>query len=196
MSESPDLLPEIDAKPATSNKSAVAPEVLVYGGTPSSYQDAIDQRKRFETEQRRTTADSMFQSTRESPDQAHMYSRKLQGNAYVILEYRDKEGHVLDYLECDVSMLPGDGTLSLALCIPCPVCVLRRGKPVGDSIMLLQQRNRAFVLDTKNQGELWVNPHDPAQSRIRAGSVTSEPFRCQNGCHTKWVIDKDWLREI
>jgi hypothetical protein len=169
---------------------------FVYGGTCSSFQDAVNQRKRFDAEHRRGVSDNLFQQTRDDPGSAHMYSRKLQGNAYVILEYRDGEGHVLEYLECDITVSDPDEPegKQLSMCIPCPICVMQYSKLVGDSIMLLQQKNRAFVLDPKGCGELWVNPNDPASSRMRAGTVTSEPFRCQNGCHTRWVIDKDHLR--
>jgi hypothetical protein len=196
MVDSAEPLPELDAlstkEAPTSPKSPVG---LVYGGTPSSYQDAINQRKRFEAEQRRDVSDNLFQTTHARPDEAHMYSQSMQGNAYVILEVRDGDGKVVEYLECDVTTQPnGADGLTLALCIPCPVCVMRDNRLVADSIMLLQQTNRAFVLDPKGAGELWVNPNDPGASRMKAGTVTSEPFTCQNGCHTKWVIDKNWLR--
>ena len=198
MVDSTEPLSLLDAvSPKETEPPPIAPMGLVYGGTPSSYQDAVNQKKNFESGQRRDVSAGLFNQTRVNPDSAHMYSQSMQGNAYVILEYRAKDGTVLDYLECDVTTQPDDsGGVKLALCIPCPVCVLQYSRLVSESIMLLQQRNRSFVLDSKGAGELWVNPKDPGASRLRAGTVTSEPFRCQNGCNTRWVIDKDCLRKV
>jgi hypothetical protein len=167
----------------------------VYGGTTSSYQDLVNQKKAHDASQRRAESDRKFQATRDMPDYARIRSRRLDGQAHVILEVRNDDGSTLDWVVCDVSTMP-DG-LELMLVIACPVCILKRRQPSEDSQMQLRQSNRGFTLDPKGQGEMWVNPKDTREVYLQAGTVsTHEAFRCNNGCHTRYQIDKNILRIV
>jgi hypothetical protein len=175
-----------------------SPQALVYNGTSSSYQDVKNAKKRVETDQRRAISDKAFAASRAEPDYARMRSHSLAGQAHVILAVLGAEKKIVDWLQCDISTLPqSDGNIELMLLVPCPVCVLKLRRPTEDSIMQIRQSNRGFTLDTKGQGELWVNPNDPREVYIQAGTVsTHDPFRCDNGCHTKYQIDKNVIRIV
>lgn len=175
-----------------------SPNSIIFGGTSSSYQDLIDQKKTFDANQRRAESDRKFAATREMPEYARMHSRSLQGQAYVILEVKMKDGSTLDWLVCDVSTIPQpSGAVELLLVIPCPVCVLKNRKLVADSMMQLRQSNRGFTLDPKGEGEMWVNPKDPSEVYLQAGTVsTHEAFRCDNGCRTRYQIDRNVIRVV
>ena len=175
-----------------------SPLSIVRGGTTSSYQEAIDQRDRYEQVQRQSKSDAMYASTTQNPLQNRMYSHSMGGgeDASVVIEVIGHERRVEDWLICDVRVLPKDDGIELMLIIPCPVCVLRNGKLVSQSQMTLRQSNRGFSLDTDKAGSVWVNPNDNAQVYVQPGEVsTHEAFRC-GVCNTQYQIDKNKLRTV
>lgn len=129
------------------------------------------------------------------PDEARLYDRKLGGTAHVIIEARRRDGSVQDWLVCDLSLSnEADGTPELMLIVPCPVCNLERNRP--GTMMTVRQSNRMFSLDTKRQGEIWVNPNEPTDVYALAGTITThERFQCGK-CQSRYRIDDSVMRKV
>lgn len=132
----------------------------------------------------------------ERSDEARVHKKVTGGNkafAGIVLELRHPKDKttVLDYVECELHVLE-DGSLALQMC--CPFCYARNG--TTDNFMI-RQSHRHFELDTKRQGELWVNPKNRQNIVTLAGTINlTEQVTCPNlGCGKRFVIDDSVLRE-
>ncbi len=172
-----------------------APTGIVYDGTSSSSQDKTDQKLAFEAKKRRGTLDDMRSIARAKPQESKLYDHKMGGNAHVIIEARRRDGSVQDWLVCDVSLgAQSDGTPELMIVIPCPVCVLERGR-VAET-MLVRQSNRAWSLDDTDKGKIWVNPNDPKEVYVLAGTVsTHERIQCGK-CRSSYQIENSVMKKV
>jgi len=172
---------------------------LLRGGTTTTRQDKVNQQLAFETRHRRQYQDYALQSAKIDPTGSKLYSRRLGGNAHIVLRIHNNDaGAPAEYITCELNAEESaEGLLVLSLNLVCPVCVFRHGRSVGESQMLINQRNRKFSLDTKRKGELWVNPLDARDVYVLAGTITThESFRCDHGCQTRYRIDDSVLRIV
>lgn len=196
------IVRDVDTSPPRAPQAPVAPTAslkhlgIVYDGTPSSAQALADAKLAAEGRQRREKLDQMRGMAATRPGEAKLYDRRLSGNAHIVLEMRRRDGSVLDWLQCDLSVSPredGSGE-ELMLIVPCPVCNIFRGR-VGE-MMTVKQSNRMFSLDERHRGELWVNPNDPTDVYVQAGSInTHERWQCGK-CRSKYRVDDNVMRLV
>ena len=163
------------------------------GGTLTSGYEMILAQQRADAEKRRAEEDKRKRLVSDSPNEARMHEMKLGGTrnhaAIVLIVKHAKDNTELDYVICELIMTDtGDLQLNMA----CPSCA-RRG--IADNFKI-SQKNRHFELDTRRQGEIWVNPKDPNEIVTLAGAINlTEWVRCPNlGCSAKFVIDNSILR--
>lgn len=168
---------------------------LIFDGTSSSRQDLADAKLAAEGKQRRGALDSMRGIAARRPSESRLYENKLSGNAHIIIEMKRRDGSVLDWLVCDLSLSTTDsGESELMLVVPCPICNCFRGR-LGEN-MTIRQSNRMFSLDEKRRGEIWVNPSCPTEVYTMAGTITShERFSCGR-CRSYYRIDDSVMRKL
>jgi hypothetical protein len=165
----------------------------VKGGTTSLAWDNEQARLKAEAEQRRRQEDERQRIARENPAEAHINELKLGGrnsHASIVLELKHaRDNEVINYVVCEL-IVEDDGNLVLNMA--CPKCADRG---IGDNFKI-SQKNRRFELDTRRQGELWVNPRPPHDTATLAGAITlMEWVKCPNlGCVWKFIIDDNVLR--
>lgn len=166
----------------------------VRGGSTTSAWDSHVAQQKHDAAQRRAVEDSRAQAVAQDPLGARQYTRKLGGVkdfASIVLQVKHpKDNTVLDYIECELN---ADEDGSLILIYACYKCALRG---VTDNITI-RQKHRHFELDTRRQGELWVNPIT-REPRTLAGTITmTEKFTCPNlGCGVRCIIDNSIVREV
>lgn len=168
--------------------------VSMRGGTlTSAYQAQLD-RQKFEAAHARKIEDSKRIAAERNPGEAKQKVRSVGGNRRfpgVVLEFREPRDHkVLDYVECELHVLE-DGSLMLQMA--CVSCYHRSGTTENFHI---RQKHRHFELDTRRQGEIWVDPDDPTHVVQLAGTINlTEPVTCPNlGCGKRFVIDDSVIR--
>jgi len=165
------------------------------GGTVSSaYQQQLDQQK-HEAEKARAVEDAK----RNFAEAGHAKQHKMvtggnKQHAGIVLELRHPKDRttVLDYIECELHVLP-DNSLMLQMC--CPDCYQRAGITANFHV---RQSNRKFELNTKRAGEIWVNPKNPSHIVTLAGTINlTDRVKCPNlGCEKTFVIDESVLRYV
>lgn len=168
----------------------------IRGGTVSSaYQQHLDEQKANAAAARKVE-DAKQAFAENNKDEAKQYQKAIGGNkayAGIVLELRHPKDKttVLDYIECELHVLE-DSSLMLQMC--CPWCFARNGTTDNFSI---RQKHRHFELDSKRQGELWVNPKNTRNVVTLAGTINlTEAVTCPNlGCGKRFVIDDSVLRE-
>jgi len=184
-------------------ESVSAPRVIenpmmswMRGGTlTTAYENQLAQQKHA-AEQARKVEDARTRATQDQPDNARQHKMVVGGNKHhagiVLVVKHPKDNTVLDYIECELTVDPSDGT-SLILIMACAWCALR---DVTDNFKFSQKHKR-FELDTKRQGELWVNPQNPRHIVTLAGTIQLlETVTCPNlGCGKRFVIDDSVIRE-
>ena len=165
------------------------------GGTLSSAYEAQLAKQKHDAEESRRIEDARAVAAAQSPNNAKQYKRVTGGNKRfpgIVLEVRETRDHkVLDYIECELHVLD-DGSLMLQMA--CAWCYTRAGITENFHI---RQLHRHFELDTRRQGELWVNPKDPRHIVTLAGTIQmTEAFTCPNlGCGKRFVIENSVVRE-
>ena len=170
--------------------------VLMRGGTVSSaYQQHLDQQKAHAAASREVEEKkAAFAETAGSG--ARQNKHAVGGNKFfsgiVLTLKHPKDNTVLDYVECELHVLD-DASLMLQMC--CPDCYQRAG--ITDNFMI-RQKHRGFELDTKRQGEIWVNPQNPQNVVTLAGTITTtETIPCPNlGCGKRFRIDDSVMRYV
>ncbi len=189
------------ATPAAPAPSVEAPRTIeapqlawMRGGTITSAYERMQQQQKLEAEKARRLEDSKRIAAERNPGEAKQKVHSVGGNRRhpgVVLELRNRDNKVLDYVECEIHVLPDE---SLMLQMACPWCYARAGITENFHI---RQKNRHFELDTRRQGELWVNPNDPTHVVHLAGTIhLTEPTKCPNlGCEKRFVIDNSVIRE-
>lgn len=192
-----DKVPEAAPAPATPTAPRVieAPQLSwMRGGTMTA---AYEKQLRVQKEQAkkdRELEDTKRIAAERNPTEAKQKVHSVGGNRRhpgVVLELRNRDNKVLDYIECELHVLP-DETLMLQMA--CPWCYARAG--ITDNFHI-RQKHRHFELDTRKQGELWVNPDNPSHVVHLAGTIQlTEPVTCPNlGCGKRFVIENSVIRE-
>lgn len=164
------------------------------GGTvTSAYEQQLAREKAAAAEARRIE-DSKRQAAEQNPHEAKQYKRVLGGNKHyagIVLEVKHpKDNVVLDYINCELTM-GDDGKLILV--IACWKCHLRTGR--GGNLTI-RQGHRHFELDTRRQGELWVNPKNPSDIVTLAGTINLTERTTCPVCQMVFVIDNSVVREV
>lgn len=185
-----------DASDKPAAKTVEAPMMSwMRGGTmTSAYERQLAQQKAA-AERARAVEDSKTRAAENDPEHAKQYKRVVGGNksfAGIVLEVRHpRDNVVLDYVECELTL---DEVGALVLNMACPKCALRG---VTDNFKF-SQRHKRFELDTRRQGELWVNPRNPRHIVTLAGTIQlTEAVTCPNlGCGFRFKIDSSVIREI
>lgn len=165
------------------------------GGTMTSAYETELAKKKAQAEQARKIEDSKRVAAETKPGEAKQYKHVVGGNRQfpgIVLEVRERrDNKVLDYIECELHVL-GDGSLMLQLA--CAWCYHRAGITENFHI---RQHHRHFELDTRRQGELWVDPNNPRHIITLAGTIQMPgDFTCPNlGCGKRFVIEDSVVRE-
>ncbi len=164
------------------------------GGTVTSAYEQQLARQKAATEEARRIEDSKRQAAENNPHEAKQYKRVIGGNKHyagIILEVKHpKDNVVLDYINCELTMGPDE---KLILVMACWRCYLRTGEP---SNLTIRQGHRHFELDTRRQGELWVNPKNPNDIVTLAGTITMTERATCPVCQMVFVIDNSVVREV
>ncbi len=165
------------------------------GGTLTSAYEAELAKQEAAAEAARGAEAKRAKIVAANPHEAKQHMHSLGGNkshAGIVLEVRHpKDQVVLDYIDCELNV-DTDGSLFLVLA--CWKCYHRTGRA---SNITVHQNHRHFELDTRRQGELWVNPRNPQHIVTLAGTIhTTEAITCPNlGCGCRFVIDNSVVRE-
>ncbi len=171
---------------------------FVRGGTMSSAYERDLQAKKADAERRRAEEAARQKIVAADPQGARMSTTKLGGAgsfAAIVLEIRNSDGHPEEFLVCDLTV-DRDDPSGLMLIVCCPRCAVRVGSQ--EAQMTIRSRHRKFELDTRRQGELWVNPKDPREFYTLAGTVhLTEAVTCPGlGCNWRFVIDNSIVRTL
>lgn len=163
------------------------------GGTITSDYERQLQAERADAEQRRNVEDQRRKVTTLDPN-ARISTTKLGGtksHAAIVLEIRNSDGKAEEFITCELQVDPGDPT-GLMLIACCPFCAAKVG--MDKAQMTIRSNHRKFELDTRRQGELWVNPNDPNEFVHLAGTIHLTEVTTCPGCSRRFVIDNSVLR--
>ncbi len=109
-----------------------------------------------------------------------------------MLEIRNSDGKAEEFVKCELKVGGGDGELILVMC--CPTCARRHG--MDEAQFHFSNKHRKFELDTRRQGELWVNPLEPREFVTLAGTIhLTEAVSCPT-CGWRFKIDNSVLRTL
>ncbi len=164
------------------------------GSLTSAYETQLAQQK-ANAQAARDLEDRRAAKAEDGSGEAKQFRHVVGGNkryAGIVLEVREpRDNKVLDYVECELHVLP-DGTLMLQLA--CASCFHRAGITENFHI---RQTNRHFELDARRAGELWVDPADSRHVVALAGTIQMPGgFTCPNlGCGKRFVIEDSVVRE-
>jgi len=166
----------------------------VRGGTVSSGYEKQQQQARAQAEQRRKQQDEQFRVARENPLEARMHSLRLggqQSTLMIVLEIQNSDRKPVEWIKCELIVTPDELVLNMA----CPRCLHRDPQTPNFKI---HQSNRKFELDTRRQGEIWVNPTDPSDLVTLAGSINLTDWtRCPGlGCEWRFKIENSVIRNF
>ena len=167
----------------------------VRGGSLTGAYEAQLAQQKADAEKARQAEDRRAAKAEDGSGEAKQFRHVVGGNKRypgIVLEVREPRDHkVLDYVECELHVLE-DGSLMLQMA--CAFCYHRAGITENFNI---RQTHRHFELDTRRQGEIWVDPNDPRHVVTLAGTIQMDkPFTCPNlGCGKRFVIDNSVVRE-
>lgn len=165
----------------------------VKGGTNTSLHDNEVKRKRAEAEKRRAEEAARQKTVAQDPVGAR--SSNLLGrdqHPAVVLEIRNSDDKAEEFIKCELMVGATEGELILVMC--CPFCSRRHG--MDESQFKFSNKHRKFELDTRRQGELWVNPLEPREFVTLAGTIhLTEAVSCPT-CGWRFKIDGSVLRTL
>jgi len=185
-------------------------DAWVKGGSTTSAHDLAEQKIKADAASRRQQQDAMYGLSQKRPAEARMSSMKLGGlssHPSIVLWIKNpKEMDPKDFMLCELSSQPGDspGAVELVLMMQCPRCVMKRGRRADDAIFHVRSTNRKFWfeerapkwLEQRWQGRLWINPENPGETCMVAGTINmTEQAHCP-GCDWVFVIDDSVVRTI
>lgn len=192
-----------DAKPASPAPVATpAPDTRIIENPMTSWMrggatmtSAYEQQLKQQAEaakKARDLEDSRQRAAEQNPDNAKQHKLAIGGNKSfpgIVLEVREPRDHkVLDYITCELTAQE-DGTL--ALIMACFWCFQKTGR---NEQLTIRQSHRHFELDTRRQGELWVNPKNHQEIVTLAGTIhLTETVTCPV-CAIRFVIDNSVVR--
>lgn len=173
---------------------------FVRGGTITSAYERDLQAKKANAEQRRQEEAARQAIVAQDPNNARMSTTRLGGSsshAAIVLEIHNSDGHAEEFIVCELNVDRDDPSgLGLTLIACCPFCSRRVG--MGEAQMTIRSRHRRFELDTRRQGELWVNPKDPREFVHLAGTIQlTEAVTCPGlGCGWRFKIDNSVVKTL
>jgi len=162
---------------------------IVHNATTSSLHDEMKARERADAEKRRAHLDKQRAVVKQNPREARLYSHNLGGvhtHASVVIKVPWKDGSTKTYITCELSV-DHEG---LTLITVCPSCVYRHHRPVAESQLTMRSWHRRFSLDSFGEGELWVNPQNPAEVIQLAGTIETHEVQTCPDCHYRFQIEK------
>lgn len=163
-------------------------------GTMTSAYELQMQQQKEAAEKARKLEDSRRKAAEQNPDNAKQHRHVVGGNKAfpgIVLEVREPRDHkVLDYIECELTAQE-DGTL--ALIIACWNCFAKTGR---NEQLTIRQNHRRFELDTRRQGEIWVNPKNHQHIVTLAGTIQLTEVTTCPVCAVRFVIDNSVVREL
>lgn len=166
-----------------------SPLSIVQNRTPTAAHEELKAREHASAEKRRAELDQKRAIAQANPSEAKLYNRSLGGvstHASVVVKIAHKDNIKPDFMTCELS-LDQDG---LTLIVVCPCCVFRHHRRQEDSQLTIRSWHRSFSLDPFGEGELWVNPRNPAEVVTLAGTIeTHGPISCPV-CHLKFQLEK------
>lgn len=156
----------------------------------------IQQKQKRAAAEARRAQEAERQKTALTDPSANLSTTKLGGassHAAIVLEIRNSDGKAEEFIVCELTV-DRDQPDALMLIVCCPFCAAKHGS--DEAQMTIRSRHRKFELDTRRQGELWVNPNKPSEFVHLAGTIhLTEPVTCpQLGCARRFVIDDSVLR--
>lgn len=163
------------------------------GATMSSAYEQQLLKQKEEAKRAHAIEDSRTKAAELNPIEAKQRRKALAGNREfpgIVLEVREPRDHkVLDYIECELTV-GEDG--SLTLIIACWNCFQKTGR---NEQLTIRQSHRHFELDTRRQGELWVNPKNHQHLVTLAGTIHLTEVTTCPVCAVRFVIDNSVVRE-
>jgi len=133
----------------------------------------------------------------------HLLGGSSSGKPMIVLAVkRPKQLDFDDWITCELSE-QGEGG-ELALIIACPRCILKLGRPTGESQITILQTNRNFTYEPRppkwmrmdgQDNWVWVNPKLPSEVISVAGTIHMHEFgKCPHlGCGFEFTIDDSVL---
>lgn len=189
--------------PAASSEAPHAIEApmtsFVKGGTLTArYENDLKQKRRDAEERRKTEADR-HRTAAQNPGQARQHTADLgsqKNHAAIVLEFRNSDGKAEEFMMCELNAGRGDDPTELILVMCCPSCAKRVGS--DEAQFHFSNKHKRFDLDTRRQGELWVNPTNPREFVTLAGTIhLTEAVSCPGvGCSWRFKIDNSVIRSL
>lgn len=206
--------------------SGEAPMAFVHGGTTTTAWDNEMARRSLDADRRRAEQDARAAKARASAqaqdptEVARLSSLKLggqQNHPVVVLELRAPDNSVQDWAVCELNFMGGaitgpnpipgqpapaaaeDGEFSLI--VPCPRCILTRGKHPQWSQMTIRSTNKRIYFRPgvvpKWMGSvkpLWIDPTDGQPYQVAGTVDIDEVCKCDaEGCGFRFKIDDSRL---
>jgi hypothetical protein len=186
-------------------KGAVAPMVMMKGGTTSSGYDRQMAQKVAEAESRRQHEDrvaDMIENQQHLGGIGRIGAQKFvtKDSPRLILYYLNRDGSIRQECVSEITMIPkagSPGELDMMFTLVCPRC-LERGLVAAESQLMIQSSHRKFHFDDRKKSlvEL-IGPDGPFMVH-QAGTVTVDnTIRCSNyNCNWAVRIDDSKVREV
>ena len=180
--------------------SAVAPQVIVRGGTLSSSQENLIKQHEHDANVRRDAEDQRAQiaATQQGPgSMASMRSRKLitQDSPRLVLYYKKFDQFCLSEITM-VARQDGPGMESMFTLV-CTKCCFERGIPQGQAQLQIRESHRKFSIDDTKRGPRRVEFAGRAQIVQQCGTVTVEDVvRCPTNCGWRVRIIDSKVEEV
>lgn len=185
-------------------------DAWVKGGTQSWADEVAQQKMHADAEKRRREQDAMYGISQKVPGEARLASMKLGGassHPSIVLWLKvPKEDEPQEFMLCELSSQEGDrpGTVELILMMQCPRCIQKRGHLPEQSIFHIRQSNRMFYFDQKPpkwleakwKGSLWINPKDPRETCLVAGTIHMHEHAHCPVCDWTFAIDDSIVHTI
>lgn len=171
---------------------------FVKGGTlTNTYENNLKQ-KRHDAEERRRSEAERHRIAAQNPGETRHGVVDLgsrQNHAAIVLEFKNSDGKVEEWITCELNAGREDPTeLILVMC--CPWCAKRVGS--DEAQFHFSNKHKRFELDTRRQGELWVNPTNPREFVTLAGTIQlTEAVHCPGvGCQWRFKIDNSVIHSL
>lgn len=192
---------ETAAAPAAPARTIEAPMTsFVRGGTISSgYEQGLKQRQ-ADAESRRSHQDQQYQTAKADPTSARVSTIANLGghknHAAIVLEFRNSDNKAEEFMVCELFAAQGADPTELSLNMCCPFCALIVGS--DESQFKFSNKHRKFELDTRGQGDLWVNPNNPEEFVHLAGKIQlTEAVTCPGlGCGWRFKIESSVIKTL
>ncbi len=173
---------------------------FVRGGTVSTAYENDLNAKRADAERRRAAQDQQAATAKRDPTGARLQTvadlGSKKNHAAIVLEIRNSDGKAEEFMTCELNAGRGDDPTELILVMCCPSCARRVGS--DESQFHFSNKHKKFELDTRRQGELWVNPNNPAEFLRLAGTIQlTEAVTCPGlGCGWRFKIDSSVIKTL